>query len=418
MPYKKSPTDAPGMPALLVIEQQKYPRRAMCRLLRAAGASHVMEATDIEAARRLLGEHPMYAWIAFADPDLIAPDGLEALKDLAASHEATSILLLSQRRAQAIPELVARAEAMKLPLIAALRKPFSAEEIGTLLRDLAQTPTATATPRASILTSDELSECLRAGRMRARFQPKLDLASGRPVGCEALPYVTHARHGDVPAARFSQAMAQLGAQRVMTASVLRDAANLVRSLRAAGLKTTVSVNLVPDVLSEPGDASSLDAYVRTLGIAPTDLALEIGTSAEALASPTFAENLARLKVRGYALAIDDAPGAVDLGDSTHAHFSELKLSWAALAKRKDDPEISKTVAATVTTARKYGMTTCAVGLETSADLDQVRRAGVELGQGDLFAASLAAEETLNWVAREEHARSFADHASPKRQRAG
>jgi len=418
MPYKKSPIDATSTPTLLVIEQQKYSRRAMCRLLRASGASRVMEAVDVEAARRVLAEHPGTAWIVLADSDAIANDGLLVLKDLAASHDATSILLMSPRRPPAMSELVDRARGLELPLFAALRKPFSAEEIGTLLQNLAQSPTAATASKPSILTSDELSECLRAGRMRARFQPKLDLASGRPVGCEALPYVTHARHGDVPAARFSQAMAQLGAQRVMTASVLRDAANLVRSLRAAGLDTTVSINLAPDVLSEPGDASSLDAYVRTLGIAPGDLALEIGTNASALASPTFADNLARLKVRGYALAIDDAPGSLDLNDSTHAHFSELKLSWSPIAKRRDDPEVSRSLAATVTTARKYGMTTCAVGLETSADLDHVRRAGFELGQGELFSASLAADETLSWVAREEHARSFADHPAAKRQRAG
>jgi EAL domain-containing protein (putative c-di-GMP-specific phosphodiesterase class I)/CheY-like chemotaxis protein len=419
MPSKTMPPSANSMPALLVIESRRFHRRALCRLLRAAGADQVAEAVDIGAAERVLAGHSAASWIVVADPDSLGADGLALLKKLASHHPATTNLLLSQGRPRAVAELRDRAREQGVPLLTALRKPVSAEEIGTILRQLAedaQNSQASGIAKAPVLTKDELSECLRAGRLGARFQPKLDLESGRPVSCEALPYVTHARYGDVPAARFSHAMTQLGAQRAMTASVLRDAANLVRSLRAKGLDAKVAVNLPPDVLSEPGDATSLDAYVRTLGVAAADLALEIGASSSALSSASLADNLARLKVRGYSLIIDESPCPVALDDPAHAHFSELKLSWSAVSKRGTDPEASKCVAATISTARKYGLATCAVGVETPADLDQARRAGFELGQGELFAPSLPADETLTWVEREERTRSFADHGA-KRHRA-
>ena len=69
---------------------------------------------------------------------------------------------------------------------------LGAEQAGTLLRGLGQ-PAGAPTGVPS-LSRDELNECLRSGRVRARFEPKIDLQSGRPVACEAISYVAHARH--------------------------------------------------------------------------------------------------------------------------------------------------------------------------------------------------------------------------------
>jgi EAL domain-containing protein (putative c-di-GMP-specific phosphodiesterase class I) len=264
------------------------------------------------------------------------------------------------------------------------------------------------------LSRDELNECLRTGRVRTRFQPKVDLQSGRPLACEAISYVAHARYGDVPAAGFGNAMAQLGAQRVMTAAVLREAAALVRLLRAKRLETTVSVNIGYEVLSEAGDAAALDSYVRTLGVAPSDVALEIDAGRHAHGTPNFGDNLARLKLRGYALALDHPAASLNLESPAHAHFSEVKLGWPRSAAARPAPE-HQSVAAAVSSARKQGMSTCAVGVRTATDLMQVRQAGFEAGQGELFAACMAAAETVLWIEREERNRSFADRALARDQ---
>src|SRR5690606_3434668 len=108
---------------------------------------------------------------------------------------------------------------------------------------------------------------------------------------------------EVPEAGFRHAMVQVGAQRMMTATVLRESAALVRALRAKQVDARVCVDLAPEMLTEAGDATALDSYVRTLGIAPDDLVLEIDARGDG-ASREIAENLARLKLRGYRLALD------------------------------------------------------------------------------------------------------------------
>ena len=395
-----------SVPALLVIERQRFQRRALCRLLRAAGADKVVDAVDIHAATCQIAEQEPSAWIVVADPDALGTDGVRALASLRAGAYDMAFLLLSKRRGEDLELLHTVAQQHGINLVAALRKPVSVEEIGTLFSRLPSSTGAGPRNRAHVLSKDELGECLRVGRIKARFQPIVDLSSGRPVSCEALPFVTHLRYGDLPPPSFARALAQLGAQRVMTASVMRDAANFVLTLREKGLGATVAVNVTPEVLSESGDAASLDAYVRALGVTPTDICLEISESPGSHSPVHFSDNLARLKLRGYALAMDATPGPTHIDQPTHAYCSEIKLGHALVSKLHTDSEIAKMVASVVRSAHRCGMSTCALELETIADLDQARALGIDLGQGAVFSDSLPAEETLAWVEREERVRSF------------
>jgi EAL domain-containing protein (putative c-di-GMP-specific phosphodiesterase class I) len=410
MSAKRTPHPTADSPAVLVIEASKFERRSLCRLMRAAGAERVAEAADLEGARRLLAVRHWPHWLLVTDPDRLGDFGLDALRDLAVEHGVATVLFLTQRREPAATDLRSRAAQCGLPVLAVMRKPLSAEQAGTLLRGLGQT--AGAPTGVQSLSRDELNECLRSGRVRARFEPMIDLQSGQPVACEAISYVAHARYGDVPAAGFGHAMAQLGAQRVMSATVLREAATLVHSLRAKNLNAKVSVNLGYEVLSECGDASALDAYVRTLGVTATDLVLEIDASRHG-ASPSFADNLARLKLRGYDLALDHPALALTL-DPAHMHFCEVKMSWPGSSAARAASERQGLMAAVVS-ARKHGMTVCAVGVRTLADLTHARQAGFEVGQGEFFAASLPAAEVVLWMEREERNRSFADRTQAQNQ---
>ena len=405
------------MPTLLVIERQRFPRRALCRLMRAAGADKVVDAVDLHAATRVIAEPETSSWIIVTDPDAFGADGVRALADLCSTEYAIVFLLLCQRRGEELERLRSEAKAHGMNLLAALRKPVSVEEIGSLFRRLPSSMRQAANERRHQLTKEELGECLRVGRLKARFQPKIDLATGRPSSCEAVPFVTHLHYGDMPPASYAAAMTQLGAQRVMTASVLRDAAKFVRAMREKGLPATVAVNLSCEVLSEAGDAATLDAYVRTLGIAPADLTLEIGECPTLRSPPHFSENLARLKMRGYALAMDESAGPARIDHPTHTHFAEIKLSRTLLAKLGADAEITKSIASTVRTAHRFGMVACAVGLETVAELEQARDVGIDLGQGALFADCLPADEALAWIEREERVRTYRQ-IEPKRQRVG
>jgi EAL domain-containing protein (putative c-di-GMP-specific phosphodiesterase class I) len=115
--------------------------------------------------------------------------------------------------------------------------------------------------------------------------------------------------------------------------------------------------------------------------------------------------------------MDDVPIPLRIDQPRHEHFSEIKLGHALIAKLEPDSETAKSFASTVSTAHHHGMVACATGLETIEQLDRARAAGIDLGQGSIFAENLSADETLAWVEREEKLRSF-KHVAPRRQRVG
>lgn len=409
MPSKKSMQSKSGAPAVLVIESNKFQRRSLCRLIRAAGADRVAEAIDIADAQRVLGRGRYPEWIVVADPDLMPERPLEALKALSEQHPIAGVLLLTHRKG-AFEELRARAREAELRVIDVLRKPVSAEEMGTLLRQFAMASN-NAVARPQVITKEELSECLRSGAVRARFVPRIDLDTGHAVCCEAVPFVSHPTFGALPLERFSLAVTQLGAQRVMTASVLRDAAELVRQLRGRDLDAAVAVGIGIEVLSESSDAASLDAYVRTLGIASSDLMLEVSAGTTVATDHVLADNLARLKLRGYRLVLREDSAVTGLTDPVFANFSEIKLYRGRNPQQFGDPQDADRIATLLSAAAKHGMTACAVDVQPGTDLGLLRREGFDLAQGDLFASPMIADDTLQWITRENHARLYGTRAA-------
>ena len=392
-------------PAVLVIDGNKFQRRCLTRLMRAAGADRVTEAVDVNAALGVLLKRAEPRWLLVADPDRLEDPELHALRGLALQHPAVRFLLLTERRHPAAAELQTRASRIGLPLAAAVRKPLSAEETGMMLRRIAALEDDA--PNIPALSEEELNECLRAGRLRARFQPQIDLQTGAPVACEAFSYLLHPRHGEIAAAGLGFAAAKLGAQRMLTASLLREASGLVRMQRERKIDAKVGVDMTFEMLSEPSDANALDAYVRTLGIAPHDLALELQPGRQRFSAPEVSDNLARLKLRGYALVLVLEQG-VALGVPALPHFSQLKLRWKGMQAPVDHELLERALGA----AHDEGMNVCALDLDTASDLEQARDAGFNLGQGTSIAAPMTAEEAAAWMEREQRQLQFA----PQRMR--
>jgi EAL domain-containing protein (putative c-di-GMP-specific phosphodiesterase class I) len=390
-------------PAVLVIDGNKFQRRCLTRLMRAAGADRVTEAVDVHAALGVLLKRAEPRWLLVADPDRLEDPELHALRELVLQHPAVRFLLLTERRHPAAAELQTRASRIGLPLAAAVRKPLSAEETGMMLRRIAALEDDGANIPA--LSEEELNECLRAGRLRARFQPQIDLQTGAPVACEAFSYLVHPRHGEIAAAGLGFTAAKLGAQRMLTASLLREAAGLVRMQREKKIDAKVGVDMTFEMLSEPSDANALDAYVRTLGIAPHDLALELQSSRQRFSAPEVSDNLARLKLRGYALVLEQG---VALGAPALPHFTQLKLRWKGMQASEDHELLERALGA----AHDEGMNVCALGLDTASDLEQAREAGFNLGQGASIAVPMTAEEAAAWMEREQRQLHFA----PQRMR--
>ena len=180
-------------PTVLVVEDHAFQRKALCRLLHRAGAGQVLEAEDGDTALRLLRDHDADAIMVITDLDMPNVDGIEFIRHLSSEFPAISLAIHSAQDPSLLRSVHLLAEDLGLSLAGVLSKPADLQQISRLLTNVVHTPLAKPVKTSRSLTSDEVRQAFASGWTIPHFQPKVALADGRTVGCEALIRIVHPR---------------------------------------------------------------------------------------------------------------------------------------------------------------------------------------------------------------------------------
>jgi EAL domain-containing protein (putative c-di-GMP-specific phosphodiesterase class I) len=180
--------------------------------------------------------------------------------------------------------------------------------------------------------------------------------------------------------------------------MLRKAAARCSAWRTAGLEMTVSVNLSLKSLGDTQIAERVTDLVRSQNLEPRHVILEVTESAAAAEVGRALENLARLRMKGFGLSIDDyGTGYSSMQQLTRIAFTELKIDRSFVANAARQESVRVILQSSLDMARKLGIHAVAEGVETQADYDLLRRLGCDLAQGYFVARPMDAEAYLRWV---------------------
>lgn len=289
------PRNDPSLPPVLIVDGQSFPRRTLKRVLRAIGAGGLQEAATADAALAALSGARRQDWLVMCDIAIAAEAEMAFARALGKRAPAARLVVLGACKSDELGAFARLAETRDLTPFAVMCKPPSAEELRALLLRASGAQIVTSLPETPCgprkLTPEEVTECLRAEWLHAFFQPKIALATGRTVSCEALARILHPQMGELQPAQFLGAIDAANGHRTLTACMLEHAARMVRTLRADGAALSVSINLSPDCLSEPGDGVKLAAYAGALGLRPAELVLEVSQAALIGVGPAVIDNL-------------------------------------------------------------------------------------------------------------------------------
>jgi len=230
--------------------------------------------------------------------------------------------------------------------------------------------------------------------LRLHFQPLVDLASGRVVGCEALVRWEHPERGLVSPAEFIPAAERIGAIDCIGLWVLEEAASrLVEwQRRVPGLDLTVSVNVSPLQLQSGVLCRDIDEILARTGLAPERLVVEITESALARREDA-ATVLTELRERGITVALDDfGAGMSSLGQLRQLPVDVLKIDRSFVSGLDVDERGRAYLRTIVELGHTLGMRVCAEGVETERQANLVGRLGCHTAQGWHFGRPVAADE--------------------------
>lgn len=246
--------------------------------------------------------------------------------------------------------------------------------------------------------------------LELRYQPMVELDSGRIVGAEALLRWPQADGSVVGPGEFIPVAEETGLIGGIGEWVLDAASRQLAEWQRQSVSIPVAVNISPSQLLQiPGDRRRFADLVAA-HVDPRWIELEV-TENVLMANPESTESILRdFTEQGFRLAVDDfGTGYSSLTRLQHLPIQTLKIDKAFVADLGRTRSGEGIVHTIIELARSLSMRPLAEGIETDAQRSKLLAEGCHCGQGHWFSPPVPAQELARLVRGGSAARQL-DHA--------
>jgi diguanylate cyclase (GGDEF)-like protein len=233
------------------------------------------------------------------------------------------------------------------------------------------------------------------------FQPQLDLNSLEVSGFEALVRWKHPTRGLVPPGEFISVAEESRLIGPLGVWILRHACLLGRQLNGPGQPgVRIGVNLSSRQFLDRTLFRVVEDALASAGLPPELLELEITESTAMEDVGATVKTLLDLRAIGVGVAMDDfGTGHSSLSYLKRLPITALKIDRSFLQEVPENPADNSIVSSVVRLAQGLGLRTVAEGVERVEQVEFLRRAGCEEGQGYLFSRPLEISAATQFASR-------------------
>jgi diguanylate cyclase (GGDEF)-like protein len=246
---------------------------------------------------------------------------------------------------------------------------------------------------------NELRQAVVRREFEVHYQPKVDISSGRIAGAEALVRWRHPQRGLLLPSDFIGVTEEVGLIGAIGSFVLETVClDIVRWHHAGLTPMRVAVNLSAQQFADSRLLDDLNQILQQTGCDPRLLEFEI-TESVVMTNPGKAlQLLEQIKDHGITLAIDDfGTGHSSLAYLKRFPVDSVKIDYTFVRDMAVDPNDVAIIKAIIALGHSLDLKIVAEGVESSTQLEILRRFQCDEFQGFLFSRAVSAAEFENLV---------------------
>ena len=249
----------------------------------------------------------------------------------------------------------------------------------------------TGKERASL--PQELRAGIPAGQLLLHYQPKVDLASDRVTGVEALVRWQHPRHGLLFPGDFIPAAEQSGLIKPLTAWVLTEALRQIKLWEVEGLDLGVSINVSIANLLDEEFPKLVASSLRNASVRPSKLELEISEVGIMVEPPRAIAALTELSELGVNITIDDfGTGYSSMAYLKRLPIAKIKVDRSFVKDMLSNESDAVIVRSIIGLGHTLGLNVVAEGVEDREVWNQLKTLGCDSAQGYCMSRPVPAME--------------------------
>ena len=236
----------------------------------------------------------------------------------------------------------------------------------------------------------ELRHALEHDEFVLYYQPKVDLATGRFSGMEALIRWQHPARGLILPEHFINIAEESGLLNQISKWIIPTVCRQIQQWQQQGIASvSAAVNLSASFFQHQDFEETVEASLLETGIAPECLELEL-TEATIMSDPQrVLGSMAAMKALGLQLSIDDfGTGYSSLSYLKKLPVDKLKIDQSFIHNIARDSDNAAVVRAVISIGRSMQLKVIAEGVENASQLAWLQAEGSEEAQGYYFSRPL------------------------------